>query len=33
MSRLIDDLRTLADADSGTLKLQREPTDLGSAGQ
>ncbi len=29
MSRLIDDLRTLADADSGTLKLQREPTDLG----
>jgi signal transduction histidine kinase len=29
MSRLIDDLRTLADADSGTLNLQREPTDLG----
>src|SRR5512139_1024275 len=29
MSRLVDDLRTLADADSGTLKLQREPTDLG----
>ncbi len=29
MSRLIDDLRTLADADSGTLKLQREPADLG----
>jgi signal transduction histidine kinase len=29
MSRLIDDLRTLADADSGTLKLQREPTELG----
>jgi two-component system sensor histidine kinase BaeS len=29
MSRLIDDLRTLADAESGTLKLQREPTDLG----
>jgi two-component system, OmpR family, sensor histidine kinase BaeS len=28
MSRLIDDLRTLADADSGTLKLQREPTDV-----
>jgi two-component system sensor histidine kinase BaeS len=28
MSRLIDDLRTLADAESGTLKLQREPTDL-----
>jgi len=29
MSRLIDDLRTLADADSGTLKLLRESTDLG----
>lgn len=29
MSRLIDDLRTLADAESGTLRLQREPTDLG----
>jgi len=29
MSRLIDDLRTLADAEGGTLKLQREPTDLG----
>jgi signal transduction histidine kinase len=29
MSRLIDDLRTLADAESGTLQLQREPTDLG----
>jgi signal transduction histidine kinase len=29
MSRLIDDLRTLADADSGTLQLQRESTDLG----
>jgi two-component system sensor histidine kinase BaeS len=29
MSRLIDDLRTLADADSGTLKLQRESTDVG----
>ena len=29
MSRLIDDLRTLADAESGTLELQREPTDLG----
>jgi signal transduction histidine kinase len=28
MSRLIDDLRTLADAESGTLQLQREPTDL-----
>jgi two-component system sensor histidine kinase BaeS len=30
MSRLIDDLRTLADAESGTLKLQREPTELGA---
>jgi two-component system OmpR family sensor kinase/two-component system sensor histidine kinase BaeS len=30
MSRLIDDLRTLADTESGTLKLQREPTDLGA---
>lgn len=29
MSRLIDDLRTLALAESGTLKLQREPVDLG----
>jgi two-component system, OmpR family, sensor histidine kinase BaeS len=29
MSRLIDDLRTLADAEGGTLKLQRESTDLG----
>jgi two-component system, OmpR family, sensor histidine kinase BaeS len=29
MSRLIDDLRTLADAESGTLKLQRESADLG----
>jgi signal transduction histidine kinase len=29
MSRLIDDLRTLADADSGTLNLKRAPTDLG----
>jgi signal transduction histidine kinase len=29
LSRLIEDLRTLADADSGALKLQREPTDLG----
>jgi signal transduction histidine kinase len=28
MSRLIDDLRTLADAESGTLQLQREPIDL-----
>jgi two-component system, OmpR family, sensor histidine kinase BaeS len=30
MSRLIDDLRTSADTESGTLKLQREPTDLGT---
>lgn len=29
LSRLIDDLRTLALAESGALKLQREPTDLG----
>ena len=29
MSRLIDDLRTLALAESGNLKLQREPTDVG----
>lgn len=28
LSRLIDDLRTLALAESGTLKLRREPTDL-----
>jgi two-component system sensor histidine kinase BaeS len=28
LSRLIEDLRTLADAESGTLKLQRESTDL-----
>jgi two-component system, OmpR family, sensor histidine kinase BaeS len=28
MSRLIDDLRTLADAESGSLNLQRESTDL-----
>jgi two-component system OmpR family sensor kinase/two-component system sensor histidine kinase BaeS len=28
MSRLIDDLRTLALAESGALKLQREPADL-----
>jgi len=28
LSRLTDDLRTLALADSGTLRLQREPTDL-----
>jgi signal transduction histidine kinase len=29
LSRLIDDLRTLSLAESGVLKLQREPTDLG----
>ncbi len=29
MFRLIDDLRTLALTESGTLKLEREPTDLG----
>ena len=29
MSRLIDDLRTLALAESGTLQLHREPTDIG----
>lgn len=28
LSRLIDDLRTLALAESGTLKLQKEPTDV-----
>ena len=28
LSRLIDDLRTLALAESGTLQLQKEPTDL-----
>ncbi len=28
LSRLIDDLRTLALADAGALKLQKEPTDL-----
>jgi signal transduction histidine kinase len=28
LSRLIDDLRTLALAESGALKLQKEPTDL-----
>lgn len=28
LSRLIDDLRTLALAESGALKLQREPTDI-----
>lgn len=30
LSRLVDDLRTLAHADSGTLALQKEPTDLGA---
>jgi len=30
MSRLIDDLRTMALAESGTLKLQREPVDIGA---
>ncbi len=29
LARLIDDLRTLAEAESGTLTLHREPTDLG----
>lgn len=29
LSRLIDDLRTLALAESGALQLQKEPTDLG----
>ncbi|MCC7362369.1 MAG: HAMP domain-containing histidine kinase [Anaerolineales bacterium] len=29
LGRLIDDLRTLAQAESGTLALHREPTDLG----
>src|SRR5262249_16880945 len=29
LSRLIDDLRTLSLAESGTLALHREPTDLG----
>ncbi len=29
LARLIDDLRTLAQAESGTLALHREPTDLG----
>jgi two-component system OmpR family sensor kinase/two-component system sensor histidine kinase BaeS len=28
LTRLVDDLRTLANADSGTLRLQKEPTDL-----
>jgi two-component system OmpR family sensor kinase/two-component system sensor histidine kinase BaeS len=30
MSRLIDDLRTLALAESGALKLQRDPVDMGA---
>jgi two-component system, OmpR family, sensor histidine kinase BaeS len=29
LGRLVDDLRTLAHAEGGTLRLQREPTDLG----
>ncbi|MCI0862287.1 MAG: HAMP domain-containing histidine kinase [Chloroflexi bacterium] len=29
LSRLIDDLSTLSEAESGTLELHREPTDLG----
>lgn len=29
LSRLIDDLRTLSEAETGTLALHREPTDLG----
>ena len=29
LARLVDDLRTLANAESGTLDLQKEPTDLG----
>ena len=28
LARLVEDLRTLADAESGTLTLQKEPTDL-----
>ena len=32
LARLIDDLRTLAQAESGTLALHREPTDLGVLG-
>jgi hypothetical protein len=27
LARLIDDLRTLANAESGTLNLKKEPTD------
>ena len=30
LTRLVDDLRTLALAETGALKLEREPTDLGS---
>jgi signal transduction histidine kinase len=29
LERLVEDLRTLAHAEGGTLKLQREPTDIG----
>lgn len=29
LTRLVDDLRTLAHTESGTLALQKEPTDLG----
>ena len=29
LSRLVDDLRTLAHSEGGTLALQKEPTDLG----
>ncbi len=29
LSRLVDDLRTLAQSEAGTLQLHREPTDLG----
>src|SRR6185436_21132068 len=29
LARLVDDLRTLANAESGALHLQKEPTDLG----
>jgi two-component system OmpR family sensor kinase/two-component system sensor histidine kinase BaeS len=29
LSRLIDDLRTLSEAETGTLELRREPTDFG----
>lgn len=33
LSRLIDDLRTLSLAESGALRLQKEPTDLGALAQ